>query len=146
MSTTNLPTFSLNPAAVSARAAEVPDADFSGGMNKGSCNHGLGINTGDFDPKATDFSRIADTAPHETMHIGGDGLDDGGITGFDINTVNGVDVNNEVAFVLTVAPVAADAVLDATTGAVNRTGATVPSGSWLWGEIPVAQFKQVEIF
>jgi len=81
---TNIPTYGLNGAAVSARSAEVPAADFAGGMNLGGCNGGLGICTAIVNPKDTDFSRIADTAAHPTQHIGGDGLGAGDATDFAI--------------------------------------------------------------
>lgn len=127
---TNLPTYALDPALVAARAAEVPDADFAGGMNKGACLNGLGINTGNYNPKDTDWPRIEDTAAHQTQHIG-QAL-------FDINVVEGADINNEVAFVQADANTADGAVLDVATGAVNKTGATVAAGDWAWGVIPVA--------
>lgn len=138
MPNANLPTYALNAVAVAARAAEVPDADFSGGMNFGACANGVGINTGNYDPKDTDWPRIEDTAAHETQHIGGNGLGDGSTDGFVIQVVDGADINDNVAFVQADASTAPDAVLDAATGAVNKTGETVPAGSWAWGVIPVA--------
>ena len=117
---TNIPTYAANLTVRTARQAEVPDASFSNGMNNGSCSGGLGINTGDYDPKATDFSRIEDTTPHQTQLIGGSGVAAGDNTSFAIRTVQGADVNDEVAFVQADASTAPDAVLDVTTGAVNK--------------------------
>lgn len=126
---TNLPTYEL--ASTLVRSSEVTAADWSGGMNKGGSNApGIGINTGNYDPKAEDWPRIEDTAPHESQHLGQ--------TAEDINVVQGADVNDEVAFVQADGDTAADAVLDVATGAVNKTGVTVPEDSWCWGVIPVA--------
>ncbi len=127
----NLAIYNLNGTLVTARAAEVPAADFAGGMNKGgSCAPGIGINTGNYDPKASDWPRIADTAAHDSQHIGQ--------TASALQAVQGADINDTVAFVQTIAAIAPDAVLNIATGAVNKTGKTVPSGSWAWGVIPVA--------
>lgn len=125
----NLPVYALDAAEVVTRSSEVPDADFANGMNKGACIHGIGINTGSYDPKDTDWARIEDTAAHQTQHIGG--------SLFDINTVNGADINNEVAFVQADANTIDNAVMDIATGAINRTGGTVPANAWAWGEIPI---------
>jgi len=135
---TNLPLYSLNPAAVSARTSQVNASAFTGGMNRGSNSGNLGANTGAKNPKPQDFSRIQATAPQKTQHIGGSGLGAGTTTNFDLNVVNGADVNNEVAFVRAVANVAVNAVINTTTGARNRTGVAMVSGDWAWGEIPVA--------
>jgi hypothetical protein len=126
---TNLPTYNLDASLV--RSGEVTAADWSGGMNKGGSNApGVGINTGNYDPKASDWPRIEDTAAHESQHIGQ--------TADDLNVVQDADVNDEVAFVQADASTAADGVLDVATGAVNKTGATVPEDAWCWGVIPVA--------
>jgi len=124
---TNLATYAIG----TTRAGEVTAADWAGGMNKGASNApSVGTNTGDYNPKEQDWPRIEDTVAHQSGIIGAAAVD--------VNTVNGADVNNEVAFVAADASTAPDAVLDATTGAVNRTGQTVPSGAYVWGEIPVA--------
>jgi len=135
---TNLPVFSLNPAAVSARSSQVYTDAFVGGMNRGSSAGNLGANTGAKNPKPQDFSRIQATAPQKTQHIGGSGLGAGTATDFDLNLINGADVNNEIAFVKAVATVAVDGVINAATGAVNRTGVQMVANDWAWGEIPVA--------
>jgi hypothetical protein len=127
----NLPTFLLNATLVATRAGEAPAADFDGGMNRGgSCTGGVGINTGDYDPKAQDWPRIADTAARESQHIG--------TATSVINADQDPDFNDTVAFVQTIADIAPDGTLDITTGAVNKTGKTVPTGSWAWGVIAVA--------
>lgn len=135
---TNIPTYSLNATAVSAREAEVPNADFSGGMNLGSCAQGIGIATGISDIKETDFTQVDPAADYTTQHIGGDGLDSGSTTSFNVKAAQGADLNDDVAYVAADANTAPDAVLDATTGAVNKTGATVAAGVYAWGVVPVA--------
>jgi len=140
MAATNLATYELNETVATARSAEVPDASFSDGVNRGGSNApGVGINTGNFDPKAEDWPRIEDTAARTSQHIGGvpDVDGDTGTNGFPIQVIQGADTDDNVAFVEAEALTAPDAVLDAATGAVNKTGADVPAGSWVWGVIPV---------
>jgi hypothetical protein len=134
----NLPTFCLDVA--KTRPSEVTGASWSDGMNRvGSNAPGIGVNTGEYDPKASDWARVADTAAHESAHLGGDLTGDiGGGIDVPMNSAEDPDFNNTLAFVQTAGVIAPDAVLDVTTGAVNRTGLTVPSGSWAWGVIPVA--------
>jgi len=134
----NLPTYTLNAVAVAALDDNYPAGQFEGGMNLGSNSGNIGICTGVADPKESDFSRVEDTAAHPTQHIGGNGLAVGATTDFPLKVVNGADINNTVAFVEAGGAVAIDAVIDATTGARNRTGQALVSGDWAWGEIPVA--------
>lgn len=134
----NIGLHGLNGTAVTARAAEVPNADFAGGANLGSCNQGLGIATAVINTSAEAFSQIADTAAHPTQHIGGDGLGDGDATNFAIEAVQGADVNDTIAFVQSDSAAADGAVCDVATGAVNETGQTLAIGDWVWGVIPVA--------
>lgn len=123
----NLPTYTLG----TTRAGEVAAADWAGGLNKGGSNApAIGVNTGNVNPKEQDWPRVADTSARQSGVMGeGD---------TDINTVNGADVNNTVAFIEADSNAAADAVMDVATGAVNRTGAAVATGDFVWGEIPVA--------
>lgn len=123
---TNLATYELNPTLV--RSVEVPDADWSGGVNKGGSNApGLGINTGNYDPKAQDWPRIADTEAHPSQHIGQ--------AESPLLAIDGADINDNVAFVQADAETAPDGELDAATGAINKTGETVPASAWVWGVI-----------
>jgi len=134
----NFPTYSLNPVAVAALDGNYADGAFVGGCNLGSCSQGIGIATTIINPKDTDFSQIQDTAPHATQHIGGNGIGAGAATDFPINTVQGSDLNNRVAFVEADGAVSVDAEIDSTTGAVNKTGVALVDGDWVWGVIPVA--------
>ena len=137
----NLPTYMLDPDEVTARNAEYPNTPFTDtesasyngrlGCNKAGSNApGIGINTGAVNPKADDWTRTADTAPRESQHIG-KATDD-------INTVSGTDINNDVVFVESDSNAAANAVCDVATGGVNRTGATIATGDFLWAEVPNA--------
>ena len=124
------------PAAGSAQQAQVSAADWDGGMNPGSCQPGIGINTGDYSPKASDWAEI-EIAPAESQWLGGV---DGNLSvpgNVSIPLVEPVDGNDTFAFVQADAETAPDAVLDAVTGAVNRTGKTVPAAAWCWGTVPV---------
>ncbi len=101
------------------------------GCNRAASNApGIGISTAIPNPKADDWDRTEDTAAHESQHIGK--------TVDDLNCVEGTDFNNELAFVSAEGITADDAQLDTTTGALNRSGATVAASTWIWGVIPVA--------
>lgn len=135
----NVATYERNETAANTRKGEVPGADFDGGGNlPGSCAPGIGINTGDYDPKVQDWSRVADTAGHESQHIGGVPLNTGGTTGYVLHTydvIQSAGIENEVAFVETAGAVPPFGILDSATDAVNMTGKTVPDDSWAWGVI-----------
>lgn len=125
---TNLATFFQAPA---GQRATVSGADFTGGMNRGGSNApGIGINTGDYSPKIDDWS-ATQRLIYESGAIG-QAKDDITISN------NDDDFNNEVSFVQADGAIAPDGELDAGTGALNRTGKTVPSGAWCWGEVEVA--------
>ena len=125
VATPNLPTFYKAP----DRSAEVTGADWAGGLNTGgSCAPGVGINTGDYDPKVSDWSQDARDA-QESELIGG--TQKGPIT-----AVQGADVNDQLSFVQATGDTAPDAEIVA--GVVNRTGKTIPNGSWAWGTKTIA--------
>lgn len=123
----NLPTFFQAP---SGQRAPITAGQFSGGANQGGGNApGLGIATGEYDPKTGDWDRT-ERLLYESQAIGQ--------TGDDITVDEGADENDEVSFVLTAGAIAPDAELKVGTGAINKTGQTVPSGSWAWGVVTVA--------
>ncbi len=116
------------------------------GVNDGGGNNaGLGINTGDYDPKAQDWNR-ATRATQPARYIGaGDttraGRDDWpptnnpfpaageNVTAF----LSASDLNDPVMFIQANAQVAIGGnVTDGTNTGVNRTGKIVPSGSWVF--------------
>ena len=121
----NLPTFFQAP---SGQRATVSGADWDGGMNKGGSNApGVGIATGDYSPKDTDWSE-EQRLLQESQALG--------LASDDINTTNNDDdSNNDVSFVEADGDIAVDAEIDAGTGALNRTGAVIPTGAWAWGEV-----------
>jgi hypothetical protein len=129
---TNLPTYYVDSAQVTARDAEYADADFVGGMNKGAaCAPGIGINTGNDNPPANDWPRIEQLAESNQIGDVASGLfcedatfGDDALVGFgpaDASTVADAEMTSDVAG----------------TGfsTFNRTGATVPIAVWCWGAI-----------
>jgi hypothetical protein len=139
----NLPSYSLNATSVTARQGETPNADWDGGLNRGGGNNmGVGINTGDVNPKAQDWSlndqNGAARDPQNSQHIGGSGLDDGDQVTNAVRAIQSGDVNDTLAFVTANQTAEDGEVADTVTGTVNRTGKQVTAGQNLWGTIPVA--------
>jgi len=138
---TNLPTYGLNQSAVSTRTFEVPAADFSGGMNKGGSNApGVGINTGNIDPKLTDWSVQDQNGlardPQATQHIGGGGLGAGDQAAFAVNAVqnDGADVNDTLTYIEALAQAAPGVGFGAgNADPINRTDVTIEIGDRAWG-------------
>lgn len=133
----NLKTFFQDSVLTAARAAETTGADWDdtdgNGCNRVASNSpGIGINTGDYDPKETDWPRI-----DPTYGLGQNIGTDNGVNNR-ITLDQGADQNDQVVFVAADAETAPDAVLDAVTTAVNRTGKTVPAGAFAWGSVPIA--------
>ena len=124
VATPNLPTFFLG----TIESAQFPNADLTGGVNRGGgCSPGIGVNTGDYSPKASDWSE-EERDPQNSQHIGG--------TEAELTVDQDPDFNDQAAFVQTSGSVAPGGNLK--TGVVNRTGKTVPSGAWCWGTKTVA--------
>lgn len=152
----NLPTYNLNAASVTARNAEyagTPLTDDEGsntyadpvlGCNKAGSNApGIGIATGNIAPKVQDWSVLdqagAARTPQDSQHIGGDGLGEGDASNNPINVIQGADINDTVSLIAAVVQGADDAGYN-TAGAdpVNRSGETVEIGENLWGTNSVA--------
>lgn len=140
----NLATYHQDQVTKTARAVQVPAADFDGGANKaGSCAGGIGINTGDVDPKLDDWTLLDQAAaarnPQLSQHIGGDGLNGGNTASEPIRAIQGADVNDTLAFVVA-AVTAADGVGVGVANAdpINRTGKTVTAGERVWATNTVA--------
>lgn len=140
----NLATYHQDAVTKAAREAEVTAADFDGGVNKGgSCAGGIGINTGDVDPKTDDWSVLdqagAARTPQDSQHIGGDGTAAGNTATDTLRAVQGADVNDTLSYIAAVVQ-AADGAGMGTAGAdpVNRTGKTVEIGERAWGTNTVA--------
>ena len=137
MATVNLPTYYLDSTAV--RSGEVPNADWAGGMNLGgSCAPGVGINTGNYDPKVEDWPNSTfngeDPIPYDgkSSHIGKEAAPNDRI-----EYVQGADLNDQAVFA---GPVSGNIAIDGDMGAgvLNKTGAIVPDGARAWGVLPVA--------
>lgn len=129
---TNLPTFYIDSGLITARSAEVTTADWSGGMNRGASNApAIGVNTGNYDPKASDWSRDV-PAPTAVLDSNFIGQTASGVLALDPATAGD---NELVAFLQATGDVAADGIVGTVAGfdMRNRTGVTVPTGSWVWG-------------
>ena len=127
---TNLVTYYVDSTARTAREAEVPLAAFDNGMNDAASNApGIGVNTGDYSPKESDWWRTEQMLDSQIM-------------GEDASGLNAIDATFGatalVGFAPTVAPIAPDGTIDADVGGsgfaiVNRTGVTIPTGAWAFG-------------
>ena len=127
----NLPTFFRDSALRAARAVEVPNADFTDGCNDAGSNApGIGINSGDYDPKPSDWPRINMADPSgsvaESQQIGEDKSG--------INLTDGTAAVLVTAFVQATGEVAPGGQVAVAAGFAvdNLTGKTVPANSWLW--------------
>ena len=124
----NYKTFYQGPAGQRGSASVFGTTDWSGGVNKGgSCAPGIGINTGDYSPKTSDWSQH-ERDPQNSQAIGQ-------AVGAVVSDPDGV--NDNVSFVQTIASTPNDGQVGAT-GVFNRTGVTLASGVWFWGHKPVA--------
>ena len=124
----NKPQFFQAP---SGQRATVAGADFIlGGNRAGSNACGIGICTGVAGVKSDDWSDD-ERLIIESQAIGQLGTD---INLYDIITP---DNNNELSYVQADGDIAVNAEIKAGTGALNRTGAVIPTGTWAWGEVLV---------
>lgn len=116
----NLATYYQAP---SGQRATVSGADWAGGMNLGASNApGVGINTGDFSPKAMDWSET-ERLDYESGQIG-QAKDDITPVSEDFTSVSFVQADGDIA---------AGAELVADSDVYNLTGAVVPEDAWVWG-------------
>ncbi len=139
----NQPTYFVDSTLVAARNAEYagdPLSDTGAGTaadprlgcnDAGSCAMGIGINTGDYSPKPTDWPEIEQLAESQAIGEDQSGLFNRDAT-FGIDSLVGFGPADALA-----APDANMTVDVAGSGfnTVNRTGAAVPSGAWTWGAI-----------
>jgi hypothetical protein len=109
----------------------VTGASFTDGANNGGCaGPGIGIATGEVNPKwNTSTSTPAGTPPiwGASQYIG---LAPGG-NGRIETYVSAADLNDQVALVQATAGVAIDAVI--ASGLTNKTGVALLTGEWAWG-------------
>lgn len=128
----NLPTYYVDSVQVTARAIEVPAADFDGGMNKGgACAPGIGVNTGDYSPKDTDWPEIEQVVDSNQIGDVASGLFCEDATFGDTALVGFAPADGA-----TVADAEMTVDVDGSGfSTFNRTGGTVPSAAWTWGAI-----------
>jgi hypothetical protein len=128
---TNLPTIFQDSAARAIRESETPLASFTDGLNPGASNAGgIGINTGGYDPKDSDWAPM-DPRIEVGQYIGG--------TQSGLNApTDAFGPNTLVAWSQATSNVSPDGVIDSDVGgsgfaSVNRTGTTIAAGEWAWG-------------
>jgi hypothetical protein len=133
----NKPVFYRSITEIEARITETGiDSDqFVTGCNRGVANGAIGINTGDYDPKESDFPRITRFAG-PVSYIGklesavADFEDNmTGITGEQLPSLSS---SVRVGFDTAASETAPDADYG-TLPLTNYTGETIPAGSWEWG-------------
>lgn len=139
----SLPIYGRNEAAITAREAQVPLADFDDGCNlPASCAPGIGIG-GRPNPKLTDWTlldqaQVART-PQETQHIGANGIEGGSTTNpaypVQVIVYETADINNEMHFTEATAAAVPGALYD---GLVNVSGENIAIGDRVWGMLSVA--------
>ena len=164
----NLPMFTNDAATVTSRNAEYPgdpldDGDGDGtsadpylGCNRaGSCAPGIGVNTGNIDPKLTDWSiedqHEAVRIPQDSQHIGGDAFNpaanypsSGGSEGLTDETpinavvdpfgVSAIDFDDTISYITALAQAAPGVGFGALNAdPINRTSVTIEIGDVAWG-------------
>jgi hypothetical protein len=134
---TNKPVFYRSITQIINRAAELGLASdqFVSGCNRGVANGAIGINTGDFDPKATDFARISHFAG-PVSYIGK--LEEAvanfedNMWGIPGNQLPALETAVRVGFDVSTGITAAGADYG-TLPVTNYTGGDIPDGGWAWG-------------
>lgn len=144
---TNLATYGRNETTITAQESDTPLADFDDGMNLGASNApGIGINTGNIDPKLSDWSVSTQYGvtrdPQLTMHIGGDGTaagSDDHLGDHAVQCVQGADVNDTLTYIVALAQAAPGVGFGAANAdPINRTDVTIEIGDRAWGTNTVA--------
>jgi hypothetical protein len=132
MAKLNTTTYFVDTAA--QRDAEYPDTPFqNAGMNLGgSCAPGIGINSGDTMPKASDWARI----DHGVAGL--DALADSQIIGGTPSAINGILAVDKAVFAFVEAPaeVAIDAQITTAEGFAlfNKSDKVLAAGEYMWGQ------------
>jgi hypothetical protein len=134
---TNKPVFYRSTTQIIARAAELDTVtdQFVTGCNRGVANGAIGINTGDFDPKASDFARDS----HFAGPVSYIGKLEEAVANFEDNMwgipgaqLPALETSVRVGFDVAASDTAPDADYG-TLPVTNYTGQTIPAGSWAWG-------------
>ncbi len=125
---TNEVTYYVDTTARAARAAQVPNASFTNGMNNAAaCAPGIGVTTGSYDPKTSDWKRVVASAALQSQQIGE--------TKRNLFVIDALGADCTTAFVSKGTPTADGAVIVtiATKDYLNRTGAILPANSFTFG-------------
>jgi hypothetical protein len=137
----NLATYSVNATSLAARIAEVPNADFTGGVNRAQCNEGVGICTDVRNVKLSDWTELdqaeAVRDPQNSQHIGGDGLGAGDATVMPITIINGADINDTAILITADTQATPTNIYHIASGAINVGTDTIEIGDLAWGVVPV---------
>lgn len=131
----NIPTLFYDTDVVVERVTEVPFADFRGGMNQGgSCAGGIGVNTGDYDPKSQDWQGDPVGANRDYLRSGYIGIDSGGNDLVNMWREDGDHLLDFVGFGYNNTPgeVAPGGALDSFLVLINETGKSIPENSFAW--------------
>ena len=136
---TNKPVFYRSLAEIQRRIPDAPQWNgdsFITGCNRGVASGAIGINTGDYDPKATDFARNAPRWATPASYIG---QYDQAVADMEDRMVGLTTTDDQINVVATGVgfdTAASDTAADADYGTLpvtNYTGKTIPSGGWAWG-------------
>ena len=135
----NLPVGFINEATVSLREAEQTaiGGSFATEPNYAATSTGIGVNTGSFNPKISDWRRIPRVPFMASMHMGGSGFGSGDRMTYPAQGVLPDGTLVELVFVQAEAETPPLGVLDSELVAINRTGETVPAGAWVFGSISI---------
>ena len=136
---TNKPVFYRAVSTIIDRAAEIgtDTGQFINGANRGVASGAIGINTGDYNPKAEDFSRDDPRYASPASYVGhlADAVTNNEDQMWGLKDAD--DQSAEVAGVVGFDYATADAAPDAEYGSslvlTNYTGKTIPADGWAWG-------------
>lgn len=133
----NKPVFYRSVAEIERRATEMGlnSDQFVTGCNRGVANGSIGVNTGDYDPKVSDYARITHFAG-PVSYIGQLAQAEADIeinlSGITDEQLPSLNVAVRVGFDVAAANTAPDADYG-TLPLTNYTGAEIPAGGWAWG-------------
>jgi len=136
---TNKPVFYRSLAEIGRRIPDAPQWNgdsFVTGCNRGVANGAIGINTGDYDPKETDFSRDVARWATPASYIGHYDQAVADMEDRMVGLTSTDDQSAEVALGVGFDTAAADTAALADYGTLpvtNYTGKTIPAGGWAWG-------------
>ena len=136
---TNKPVFYRAVSTIIDRADQlgVPTGQFIDGCNRGVANGAIGINTGDYNPKESDFSRGDPRYASPASYVGhlAEAVTNNedqmwGLTDADDQSA---ELAGIVGFDYATADTAADAEYGSSLVLTNYTGKTIPEDGWAWG-------------